>query len=451
MSAIPVSVFASVSLVVGVVLLSGTADLFAQHGGGRGGRTRPFICVHDCPDPTEGADLTRDDLKKFDHLMAVQATPEQTAAYAKIQQDVETAATELKILQQLLEKSSAPSPPSDYGPTVYHSLDKASVGTRNFLSSFSDAQKSGLKGLIKGVENADSDLGKEISAWNGIFQASQTPANLGSVAGSIDKALARFQSEEMALAREMSILPGTEQDLTFHLLQVTTSAEIAGQPVSMLAGGEATRTSVTDGRSLFDLRLVVDLSDLQDNITEILRSQLTSAPRCGQRMEVREAMLLPQAAAGLAVLHLHHERWICPPGGSEGGELLVAAGDPTIEVKLSPSADASGDLHLVTELGHIDADEVFRDSLTTRPLGAALLGHISQLVLSAMQKGTDLKAILPPAAREALTIRKAQFQAGGAGQLRLVLDGQLRFSEEQTKEFAEQLRQQLSAKAASPQ
>lgn len=49
--------------------------------------------------------------------MAVQATAEQSAAFAKIQQDVEVAATPLKTFRQLLEKTpTAPLQP-DYAAT----------------------------------------------------------------------------------------------------------------------------------------------------------------------------------------------------------------------------------------------------------------------------------------------------------------------------------------------
>ena len=130
--------------------------------------------------------------------------------------------------------------------------------------------------------------------------------------------------------------------------------------------------------------------------------------------------------------------------------MLVASGNASVEIKLDPSVDPNGDLHLAAEVGHVESDEVFRDSLLTGPLGATLNHQISSLVLSAMKKGADLGTILPPAARQAVTIQKAQFQAGGAGQLRLVLDGQFNFSEEQIKEFAAQLRQQLSAQSTSP-
>jgi len=429
----------------GAVLL-GTTPVVAQRGGGHGTGSRPFICVYDCREPLGGLDATDRDLRTFDHLMAVQATAEQNTAFAKTQQDMQNAATQLKTFRQALEKNST-GLSSDDRSTLYQFLDTARTSTQNFLASFSDAQKSGLKELLTKVGNADSDLGKEMTVLNGT-QAHPAPANMAGIAGSIDAALGNLQNAQLVLAHEMSILPAEEHDLTFHLPQVTTSAEIAGRPVSVVTAGEAIRSSVTDGRSLFDLRVVVDLSDLQENVTDIFRARLTAAPHCGQHIEVQQALLFPQSAGGVAELRLRHERWICPPGA--GGEMLVASGNASVEIKLDPSVDPNGDLHLAAEVGHVESDEVFRDSLLTGPLGATLNHQISSLVLSAMKKGADLGTILPPAARQAVTIQKAQFQAGGAGQLRLVLDGQFNFSEEQIKEFAAQLRQQLSAQSTSP-
>ena len=71
------------------------------------------------------------------------------------------------------------------------------------------------------------------------------------------------------------------------------------------------------------------------------------------------------------------------------------------------------------------------------------------MLVSALQKGTDLKATLPSAVPEAATIQKAQFQDASAGQLSLILDGQLQLSDAQTQQFATQLKQRLSAQQTS--
>jgi len=128
----------------------------------------------------------------------------------------------------------------------------------------------------------------------------------------------------------------------------------------------------------------------------------------------------------------------------------VAGGDGTIEVKLSPSVgqqsvEQSAGLSLVSEITRVDAERLLRDMLRSGDLGDTLRQQIAASVLSALQKGTDLKATLPPAAQQSAILQKAQFQDAGAGQLSLVLEGQLQFSDEQTQQFAAQLKQSAQA------
>jgi hypothetical protein len=128
----------------------------------------------------------------------------------------------------------------------------------------------------------------------------------------------------------------------------------------------------------------------------------------------------------------------------------VAAGDGEIEVKLTPSLEQNAGLGLVSEITRVDAKGFLLDMLRSGDLGATLRDQIAASLLSALQKGTDLKATLPAAAQESATIQKAQFQSAGADHLSLVLDGQLQLSDDQTKQFATQLKQRLSAQGASP-
>lgn len=55
-----------VALLVGFVLLTGTTDLLARHVGGRGNKIKTFYLRIRLSRSTESADLTRNDLKKFD-------------------------------------------------------------------------------------------------------------------------------------------------------------------------------------------------------------------------------------------------------------------------------------------------------------------------------------------------------------------------------------------------
>ena len=393
----------------------------------------------------------KDDLKDFHQAMAVQATDEQRAAFIKVAQCIQAASDRLKAFRGLLQNVPSSSPLSDRATTLDQAIEQARAGNKNFLASFSTKQKSGLKDIAKKLEKADSDLDKQVKALDQIVQIVQTSKSNGepiaSSAASLAKELASFQDEQLALGREMGILLPTDgQDLTFNLPKVTNSINVAGQPVSIPASGIVSRQSAgtpagtpnENGRNLFSLKLTADLSDVQHNITTILRDKLTRSPRCGERLEIRQATLTPLAPASLVVARVHFERWVCPP--SRESPMEVAGGDGAIEVKLTPSVEQKAGLGLISEITRVDAERFLRDLLRSGDLGDTLREQIAAAVLSAMQKGTDLKATLPPAAQPSATLQKAQFQDAGAGQLSLVLEGQLQFSEEQTQQFAAQLK-----------
>jgi hypothetical protein len=68
-----------------------------------------------------------------------------------------------------------------------------------------------------------------------------------------------------------------------------------------------------------------------------------------------------------------------------------------------------------------------------------------------MQRGANFNSAMPPAAQELANIRKAQFQDAGAGRLTLIVEGQLQLSDEQARQFTDQLKERLSAqKTSSP-
>jgi hypothetical protein len=87
--------------------------------------------------------------------------------------------------------------------------------------------------------------------------------------------------------------------------------------------------------------------------------------------------------------------------------------------------------------------------LSSGTLGATLRDQIAAGLYFMLEKGTDLKSAMPPAVPESATIEKAKFNEDGAGRLNLVLEKQLRFSDEQAKQFSAQLKQSLSAQKAS--
>jgi hypothetical protein len=465
-----------------IAFLISPASMLAQHGGGRsqpGANSKPVICVHDCVDPHTG--LGDDDDRNLERLMAVQATPEQTTSFNRLLKDVQSARDRL---QSFLKPAQGPgsSAPSAAAATLDQSVEKLRTASQNLLASFSAVQKSGLKDVTRKVENADSELDKLRTAFTRILQNAQADsAPVAASAANLDSALASFQNQQLALGREMSIvLPSDGQDFAFILPGATTTIDLAGQSISIPVSGATARTSAADGQDQFSLRIVADFSDLQQNITPILRSLLTRSPRCGEHLEIQHASLHPLEPASLVIVRLHFERWICP-GGSP---MELASGEATVEVKLTPSIEQSKidqnkidqnaiaqnkpdqnkaeqnktasnsiepnpSLHLASEFGRVDADGLLRESLLSGSLGDTVREQAAAALYPAMLKAANLKAALPPAAQGSGTIRKAQFQDAGAGQLRLVLEGQLQLSDEQTKQFVAQLKQPLSAQETS--
>ncbi len=452
----------------------------AQHGGGGGGNAGgsagggrnsiPLICVHDCPALREGLS-SEDDLKYFRRVMAMQATADQRAAFAKVAQHTQFALDQLQAFRQFLQQTS-PSTPiatviADRATALDQALDQARASNQNFLASLSDEQKTGLRDATAKLAKADFDLDRQIKALEQIVHTPKPePEPIANSAAPLNNALVSFQSEQQALAREMSILFAPGEDVTFALPPVANSISIAGQSISIPTSGAVSRvlahtpvpaTQGENSPNLFRLKLVADLSDLQLNVASILRPHLDRSPRCGEHIEVRQATLTPLVPAGLLVATLHFERWVCRTGQEP---MEVAGGDATLEVKLTPLIDqntmdentAPGTTRLVlaSEISHVEADGFLRDLLRNGDLGITLRDQITAAILSALQKAADPKPTLPPAAQPSATIQKVQFQDDGADQLSLVLDGQLQFSDAQIQQFAAQLKQRLAAQGTTP-
>ncbi|MGA9800726.1 MAG: hypothetical protein WBQ68_17055 [Terriglobales bacterium] len=241
------------------------------------------------------------------------------------------------------------------------------------------------------------------------------------------------------------------QNLTFKIPLVKIPVNIENQPISVTAWGVIAMVKAEPGQNVFRLELVADLSDLQQNITQVLRSQLDRSDRCGERIAIQNATLTPFAPASVVVARLHFERWTCVKVfGKERPNKLVG-GNGTIEVKLTPAVEEDSTLRLVPEIGRIDAEGPLGELLRSGSIGAALREKITKALLSAMQKGTNFKATLPPVAQEYAMIKNAQFQNGGSGNLTVVLEGEIRISNEQIKLLANQLKERLASQGGPPQ
>jgi hypothetical protein len=84
--------------------------------------------------------------------------------------------------------------------------------------------------------------------------------------------------------------------------------------------------------------------------------------------------------------------------------------------------------------------------LRSGTVGAMIREKIRSAILSAMQKGTNLNATLPPAAQGYATIENAEFKDGGSGRLLVTLDGQVRITKEQVQILSKEIKERIAAR-----
>jgi hypothetical protein len=241
--------------------------------------------------------------------------------------------------------------------------------------------------------------------------------------------------------------PLPAQNVTFKIPPVKIPLKIKEQSVTIMAFGVVSLHSKDTETSIFKLELSADLSELQQNMTALLGSQLDKDDACGERINIEHADLTPVEPASVAVVQLHYERWACAKVlGKEKSKRLVG-GNAVIGVKLTPAIEQNNtELRLVPEVGKIDADGSLGELLRSGSLGDMLRDKIRTSILSAMQKGTDLSATLPPAIQGHATIQNAEFKDGGGGRLMVILAGEGQITKEQIKALTRQIKERVPAK-----
>jgi hypothetical protein len=249
----------------------------------------------------------------------------------------------------------------------------------------------------------------------------------------------------------MSIVLASGQDVAFTLPQVKRPAKVANQTLTVATSGVLSQVSTQNGRRTFRLALVADLSDLQQNATQLMSAAIDKSDRCGERLAVRQAMFSPAGSARLLTLSLHYERWAC---GQVPGSLVpteIAEGDGTVELKLTAALDKTNMLKIAAVFGNIDAAGMLREALRSGSLGEDLRDKVANLVLSAARAVGDFKAVLPPAVQDFAVLQSAGFQDTLADNLTLVLGGQIEINGQQADLLASQINQALSAETPAPQ
>jgi hypothetical protein len=426
------------TIVLVAALLAHPCGVLAQRGGGSGhvgGGTAGGGGLSSVGKPT-GVD-DRDGLKDFRAVMAVQATSEQIVQYAAMMKSTEAASAELKSFLLQIAKENGAAQLSSQTTAVAQTIENARSENKKFLAGFSEPQKSGLKEISKRLIKADSDLAQQAKALD--LEAGNSKTDRQPIAASaqtLEHALTIFQTQQIGLGEEMSIGSGTNGDSAFNLAQVKRSITVASQPIAITTSEVISNSVASGGQNTFKLQLTADLSDLQQNITDVLHSELDKSDRCGERIAVQGATLTPSEPASVVLVQLHFERWTCM--GREANEMVE--GNGTFAVKLTLSVGDDGAVRLTPEIARVDAQGLIGDLLRSGSPGEMLRDKISESILSAIRQGSDFNATLPPAARSNATIHDARFQGSSSGKLWVVLGGEIRVSNEQVTLLTSELK-----------
>ncbi len=198
------------------------------------------------------------------------------------------------------------------------------------------------------------------------------------------------------------------------------------------------------GLNVLNLELTTDLSDLQQNLTALFAAELDKDDRCADRIQIQDATLTPIEPASLVVVQLHYERWVCAKLFGKQQVQKLIGGNAVIRVRLTPSVGENhSELRLTPELGPIQADGSLGELLRAGNLGEIIRDKIQDTILSALQKGLDCNAILPPVLQGTVTIQDARFRDAGSGRLIVTLDAQAQITDDQLQDLEKQLRSRL--------
>jgi hypothetical protein len=264
------------------------------------------------------------------------------------------------------------------------------------------------------------------------------------------RALALTYAVLTSLASLAALVPATsaQNNLpgTFRIPPVKIPFNVKDQTITILASARMSVVSSTPDVSVFRLELTADLTSLQQNITPLLGEQLDKDDHCGERIAIQNATLTPADPASLTAVQLHYERWACAKILGKQQTKKLVAGNAMVPVKLTPGVEKDNtELRLVPEVGEIQADGSLGELLRSGTLGDMIREKIRNSILSAMQKGTNLSATLPPAVQGYVTIQNAAFRDAGGGRLAVVLVGDIRITKEQVRALSRQVQERTAA------
>lgn len=228
--------------------------------------------------------------------------------------------------------------------------------------------------------------------------------------------------------------PAQTGELILRIPPATASFDAGGHPVNVTVWGSLSKAS----EDVFRLTLTADLGDFQQNITPFLRSQLDRSDKCGERLSVEQAALVPAAPDSILTATVHYERWGCMKAlGKEVTRRLVG-GNALLRVKLTPLVQANA-VSLAPEVAGMEADGSLGELLRSGSVGDALKEKIASGIRSAIQKATDFNHVLPPEIGSLATIRSVEFTSGREGRLCIESIAEARISPDRLKVLGKQL------------
>lgn len=213
---------------------------------------------------------------------------------------------------------------------------------------------------------------------------------------------------------------------------VKLSLNVENQPLNVSVSGTLADLGKTAGGEQFRLRLATDLSDLQAHLTPLLGAVLDRADRCGDRIQLHDAVIRPGEPRAVVTATLHYERWACLKAFGKQMNKRLVGGDGVVKIELLPGVENNA-LHVASKVTSIEADGSLGELLRSGSLGDSLRQKVEHTIVNAVQKSTRAIPSLPPALEQMVTLRDIRFANGGGGRLNVVAEGDLTVPEGQVQ------------------
>lgn len=426
------------AVLCGAILMSCPVSILAQRGaGGIGGGLAGGGGLSGHNGSASGLD-TKDDLKSFHEVLAVQANGQQTAEFHQIVKKTEDANGQIQSLPQRVAKSGGTAEIGDEAKTLVRAIEAVRAANSQFVESLSDRQKSGLREAIKRLAKTDSEVEQQCRKLDADAATAKLSAqDLDTAVQALGRTLAIFHEQQLALGEEMSIVSGAvTPEVSFTIPPASSSAIVEEQNVSFTTSGTISMGELQASQREFAFELTTDLSDLQHSIGDLVRAALNRSEECGEQLSIQSATLIPAPPSSSALVDLHYERWACF-GGRNPNEM--AEGNGRIEIKLTPALAEDGTLRVNPEITRIDAQGLVADLLRSG-LGESVRDKIAEMVAAAILRGSGYKTVLPPTSQGNMTFTRAQFQGSGAERLSMLLIGKIMVPDDKIATLAAELK-----------